>query len=57
MGPSAPPFVLPRPVAGLVGRSFVMLRRTDQSAGPEARRLAVVLNWFTEVRARLAKSE
>src|SRR6478672_2184749 len=39
------------------GRSFVMLRRTDQSAGPEARRLAVVLNWFTEVRARLAKSE
>ena len=39
------------------GRSFVMLRRTDESAGPEARRLAVVLNWFTDVRARLAKSE
>jgi hypothetical protein len=30
---------------------------TVESAGPEARRLAVVLNWFTDVRARLAKSE
>ena len=39
------------------GQSFVMLRRTDESAGPEARRLAVVLNWFTDVRARLARTE
>jgi eukaryotic-like serine/threonine-protein kinase len=39
------------------GRSFVMLRRTDESVGPEARRLAVVLNWFTDVRARLARSQ
>jgi serine/threonine-protein kinase len=39
------------------GRSFVMLRRTDQSAGPEARRLAVVLNWLTEVRSRLGRKD
>jgi serine/threonine-protein kinase len=39
------------------GRSFIMLRRTDQSAGPESRRLAVVLNWVTEVRARLTGAE
>jgi serine/threonine-protein kinase len=39
------------------GRSFIMLRRTDESAGPEARRLAVVLNWVTEVRARLTGAE
>ncbi len=39
------------------GRSFIMLQRTAESAGPEARRLVVVLNWLTEVRARLAKAE
>ena len=39
------------------GRSFIMLRRTAESAGPDARRLVVVLNWFTDVQARLAKAE
>ncbi len=33
-------------------RSFVMLQRTT-NAGPETRRLTVVLNWFTEVGTKL----
>jgi serine/threonine-protein kinase len=32
-------------------RTFVMLQRTS-AAGPETRRLTVVLNWFTEVSAK-----
>jgi eukaryotic-like serine/threonine-protein kinase len=38
-------------------RTFVMPQRTAESAGPEARRLVVVLNWFTDVQARLARKE
>jgi len=34
-----------------------MLRRTDESARPEAPRLGVMLNWFTDARARLTRSE
>jgi hypothetical protein len=34
-----------------------MLKRTAESAGPEARRLVVVFNWLTDVQARLAKGE
>ncbi len=37
-------------------RSFVMLQRSS-SQGPETRRLTVVLNWFTEVNARLGAAE
>jgi serine/threonine-protein kinase len=37
-------------------RSFVMLKRTS-SSGPETRRLTVVLNWFTEVDAKLRSSQ
>jgi eukaryotic-like serine/threonine-protein kinase len=39
------------------GQSFIMLKRTAESAGPEARRLVVVFNWLTDVQARLAKGE
>jgi Tol biopolymer transport system component len=38
-------------------RSFVMLQQTAEAAGQEAKRLVVVLNWFTDVRAALAKPE
>jgi hypothetical protein len=38
-------------------RSFVMLLRSPESSGPEAKRLVVVLNWITDVQARLAKKE
>ncbi|MEO6058257.1 MAG: protein kinase, partial [Gemmatimonadales bacterium] len=36
-------------------RGFIMLQRISESAGPESRRLVVVLNWFDEVRARLSR--
>jgi serine/threonine-protein kinase len=36
-------------------RTFIMLQRTS-SAGPETRRLTVVLNWFSEVDAQLSKA-
>ena len=38
-------------------RSFIMLQRIAEAGSGEARRLVVVLNWLTEVRARLAKAE
>jgi hypothetical protein len=38
-------------------RTFIMPQRTAEAAGPEARRLVVVLNWFTDVQARLARKE
>ncbi len=36
-------------------RTFVMLQRTT-SAGPETRRLTVVLNWFTELDAKMKQA-
>ncbi len=36
-------------------RSFLLLQRTS-SAGPETRRLTVVLNWFSDVEARLTQA-
>jgi serine/threonine-protein kinase len=38
-------------------RSFIMLQRVAEAGSGEARRLVVVLNWLTDVRARLAKAE
>jgi Tol biopolymer transport system component len=38
-------------------RSFIMLLRSAEASGPETKRLVVVLNWFTDIRARLAKHE
>ena len=38
-------------------RSFIMLQRTAEAGSGEARRLVVVLNWLTDVRARLAKAK
>jgi hypothetical protein len=38
-------------------RSFIMLQRMAEAGIGEAQRLVVVLNWLTEVRARLAKAE
>ena len=38
-------------------RSFIMLQRTAEPGSGDARRLVVVLNWLTDVRARLAKAE
>ncbi len=36
-------------------RSFIMPERSPEASGPEARRLVVVLNWFTDVQARFAR--
>jgi len=33
-------------------RTFIMLQRTSET-GPETRRLTVVLNWFTEIEAKM----
>jgi hypothetical protein len=38
-------------------RSFIMLQRIAEAGSGEAQRLVVVLNWLSEVRARLAKVE
>ena len=38
-------------------RSFIMPERSPEASGPEARRLVVVLNWFTDVQARFARAE
>jgi hypothetical protein len=38
-------------------QSFIMLQRTAEPGSGDARRLVVVLNWLTDVRARLAKAE
>ena len=37
-------------------RTFIMLQRTS-STGPETRRLTVVLNWFSEVEAKLKQGQ